>query len=213
MLIRFIKNRQRQTRVTFLVLMSTLILSACVSTTPKKKSFAPVAPQAQAEYQRAVRAMKSGRIKSAFKLFNSVSKKYPGFAGPQLNIGLLHLKRNHLEKAEKAFKRAIQINRDSAVGYNLLGVVYRRNGKFVEAKEAYKQAISKNAKYANAHLNLGVLYDLYMNDSKRALHHYEQYQEFNGRADKKVSNWILDIKRRTKTKKTSLITQPGVNHG
>ena len=213
MLIQFIKNRQKQTRALVLVVTSTLMLSACLSTTKTKESLPPVAPQAQAEYQRAVSAMKSGRIKSAFRLFNSISKKYPGFAGPQLNIGLLHLKRNNLNKAEKAFKRAIQINRDNAVGYNLLGVVYRRNGKFIEAKEAYKQAISKNAEYANAHLNLGVLYDLYMNDSKRALHHYEQYQVFKGSADKKVSNWILDIKRRVKSKKTSSITQTGVNLG
>ena len=213
MLIQFIKIKQKQTRVTILVLMCTLILSACVSTPQKEESLIPVAPQAQAEYQRAVNAMKSGQINNAFNLFNSISKKYPGFAGPQLNMGLLHLKRNNLDKAEKAFKQAIQINRDSAVGYNLLGVVYRRSGKFIEAKDAYQRAISKNAKYANAHLNLGVLYDLYMNDSKRALHHYEQYQEFNGSADKKVSNWILDIKRRSKTKKTSLITQTGVNYG
>ena len=157
--------------------------------------------------------MKSGRTKRAFNLFLSISKKYPAFSGHQLNIGLLHLKNNRLGKAEKAFKRAIQINRDNAVGYNLLGVVYRRSGKFSEAKEAYQQAISKNAKYANAHLNLGVLYDLYMNDIKRALHHYEQYQAFNGTADKKVAKWILDLKRRAKSTHTSTNTALGGNLG
>lgn len=204
MLTQFTKHYFKAAHNIILIIVSTLVLSACLSTAPKKENNIPVAPKAKAAYQRAVLAMKAGQQKRAIKLFNSISKKYPGFSGPQLNIGLMHLKRNRLAKAEKAFKRAIQINRDNAVGYNLLGVVYRRNGKFNEAKEAYQQALSKNAEYANAHLNLGVLYDLYMNDSKRALHHYEQYQVFHGSADKKVSNWILEIKRRTKTKQSSL---------
>lgn len=196
-----------------LAISCSALLNACVSTGTVKQNYGPVAPQAQADYQRAVFAMKSGKTKRAFNLFLSISKKYPGFSGPQLNIGLLHLKKNRLGKAEKAFKRAIQINRDNAIGYNLLGVVYRRSGKFSEAKEAYQQAISKDAEYANAHLNLGVLYDLYMNDIKRALHHYEQYQTFIGTADKKVSKWIIDLKRRAKSTHTSTNTSLGGDLG
>lgn len=201
------------TRNLIIALGCSILLNACVSTGTVKENAAPVAPQAQADYQRAVFAMKSGQSTRAFDLFASISKKYPGFAGPQLNIGLLHLKKNNLDKAEKAFKRAIQINRDNAVGYNLLGVVYRRSGKFIEAKEAYLLALSKNNEYANAHLNLGVLYDLYMNDINRALHHYQQYQTFNGTADKKVAKWILDLKRRAKSNHTSTKTSPGGNLG
>ncbi len=194
-------------------ILSAVLLSACLATTAEKRNDAPVAPQAQATYQRAVIAMKTGQTKRAFRLFNSISKKYPRFAGPQLNIGLMHLQKNRLKKAEAAFKQAIHINRDNAVGHNLLGVVYRRSGKFIEAKEAYEKALSKNSKYANAHLNLGILYDLYMDDLKRALHHYEQYQKFSAHADAKVAKWILDLKRRAKTTQTtSQQTQRG-NHG
>ncbi len=213
MLMLSIKNTPIPLRNILFAMASSVLLTACLATTPEKQSDAPVAPQAQAAYQRAVVAMKAGQTKRAFRLFNSISKKYPGFAGPQLNIGLMHLRKNRLKKAETAFKRAIHINRDNAVGHNLLGVVYRRSGKFIEAKEAYEKALSKNAKYANAHLNLGILYDLYMNDLKHALHHYEQYQKFSVRADTKVAKWILDLKRRAKTTQTtSQQTQRG-SHG
>ena len=211
MLTQFIKNINMSWRI-IIALSCSILLSAC-GTTISTNNNAPVAPQAKIDYQRAVVAMKSGKTKRAFNLFNSISKRYPGFSGPQLNIGLLYLKANKLEYAEKAFKRAIQINRDNAVGYNLLGVVYRRNGKFIEAKKSYIQALSKNSKYANAHLNLGVLYDLYLNDTERALHHFEQYQVFNGSADKKVTNWILELKRRAKSKQTSLQMLHGVKLG
>lgn len=208
MLTQFINSMTLTIRNILLVLSCSIFLSACSTTSPEIKNSAPVAPQAQADYTRAVLAMKAGQTRRAFKLFNSINKKYPGFSGPQLNIGLLHLKFNRMKKAENAFKRAIHINRDNAVAYNLLGVVYRRTGKFTEAKEAYQQALSKNSKYANAHLNLGILYDLYMNDINQALHHYEQYITHHGTADKKVSNWIIDLKRRAKTKHSSINTQP-----
>ncbi|VAW92170.1 hypothetical protein MNBD_GAMMA23-226 [hydrothermal vent metagenome] len=198
-----INNTIMPLRNILFALVNTVLLTACLATTSEKQSAAPVAPQAQAAYQRAVIAMKAGQSKRAFRLFNSISKKYPGFAGPQLNIGLMHLRKNRLKKAEVAFKRAIHINRDNAVGHNLLGVVYRHSGKFIEAKEAYQKALSKNSKYANAHLNLGILYDLYMDDLKRALHHYEQYQKFSKIADTKVAKWILDLKRRAKTAQTT----------
>ncbi len=196
-------NRTTPLRNILLALTSSVLLTACLATTPEKKNNTPVTPQAQATYQQAVIAMKAGKTKRAFRLFNSLSKKYPGFAGPQLNIGLMHLRKNRLKKAEAAFKRAIHINRDNAVGHNLLGVVYRRSGKFIEAKDAYEKALSKNSKYANAHLNLGILYDLYMDDLKRALHHYKQYQKFSARADTKVANWILDLQRRAKKIQTT----------
>lgn len=203
MLMPFINHKKMSLRNIAFAITGSVLLSACLATVPEQKNKAPVTPQAQAAYQRAVMAMKTGQTKRAFQLFNSVSKKYPGFAGPQLNIGLMYLKKNKLAKAEAAFKRAIYINRDNAVGYNLLGVVYRRSGKFIEAKEAYLTALSKDSTYANAHLNLGILYDLYMDDLKRALHHYEQYQKLSAQADKKVAKWILDLQRRAKTVQTS----------
>jgi len=213
MLMLFINNMKTPLRNIIFAITCTMLLTACFATTSEQKSNIPVAPQAEADYQRAVIAMKAGQTKRAFRLFNSISKKYPGFAGPQLNIGLMHLRKNHLSKAETAFKRAIHINRDNAVGHNLLGVVYRRSGKFIEAKEAYLKALSKNSEYANAHLNLGILYDLYMDDLKSALHHYEQYQKFSARADTKVTKWILDLKRRAKTTQTTSNQMQRGKHG
>ena len=204
----FIKSTNHITLKLLGSLLIFCLLSACQSI-PTDTNTRPVEPKALASYQKALLAMRSGQTKRALKLFNAINKKYPGFAGPQLNIGLMQLKNNNLSKAEKSFKKAIQINRDNAIGYNLLGVVYRRAGKFMQAKEQYLLAISKSPHYANAHLNLGVLYDIYMSDLNRALHHYIQYQKHSSAADSKVSKWILDLKRRTKSASIGANTTKG----
>lgn len=209
----FSKSKTTLINHLIMALSCSIMLNACVTTAPLKEAGAPVSPQAQADYERAVLAMKSGKTKQAFNLFDSISKKHPELSGPLLNIGLLYLQSNYLKLAEKSFKQAIQTNPDNALGYNFLGVVYRRSGKFIEARQAYEQAISRNAQYANAHLNLGILYDLYMNDINRALHHYEQYQTLNGSTDKQVANWILDLQRRAKVKHTGFNTLHGDANG
>lgn len=191
-------------KIKLLILATAITLtSACTTTSSSQKNYPAAPPEAQSYYDRAVKEMKSGNTNQAFQLFNAIYKKYPNFAGPQLNIGLMYLKKNKLTKAENAFKLAIKSNADNAISYNLLGVAYRRNGKFNEAKEAYLQAITKDEKYAKAHLNLGILYDIYLNDLKRAVHHYEQYQKFAQAADNKVAKWIVDLKRRTKAEQSS----------
>lgn len=207
MSIQFINLKNKQRFVLLFSLLPWFMLSACQTVTPGKKAQPVVTATTQASYQEAVRAMKSGHTRRALQLFNYIHKKFPGFAGPQLNIGLMYLKKNNLSKAEKAFKQAIKINRDNAIGYNLLGVVYRRSGKFNEAQEQYQLAIAKDPHYANAHLNLGVLYDLYMGDLKQAIYYYEKYQSLSKTADNQVSKWILDLKRRNKKTQTSKVIQ------
>lgn len=181
-------------------LLLCLGLAACASGPGPDKAEKPtsikVDPQAQAEFSQALAALKSGRDEDAQQLFTSMTKKYPGLAGPFTNLGLLYLKKGKWDEAKQAFLQATTVKPDDAVAYNHLGVAYRESGEFKQAKQAYETALKIKPDYADAHLNLGILLDVYLNDLASALNHYEQYQALTGSPDDNVAKWIVDLKRR-----------------
>jgi len=144
-------------------------------------------PEAQAQYQQALQAIKSGRDDDAMRLLSSMTRKYRGLAGPFTNLGLLYIKRGDYQEASQALLQATAARPDDAVAYNHLGVAYRHLGKFKQAQEAYEQALQLKPDYADAHLNLGILFDVYLNNLPQALEHYERYQALNGNPDNKVA--------------------------
>ncbi|MDZ7376521.1 MAG: tetratricopeptide repeat protein, partial [candidate division KSB1 bacterium] len=73
-------------------------------------------------------------------------------------LGLVFLKRNLLDDAVSAFKRALEIDPELVEGYNNLGYALLRQGAYQEAIEAFNTGIMKNEKYADLHFNLGVAY-------------------------------------------------------
>ena len=60
------------------------------------------------------------------------------------------------EKAERSFRRTIEINPTFASAYNNLGVTLQHQGKFDAAIEAYEQAISIKPNYVESYYNMGV---------------------------------------------------------
>jgi lipoprotein NlpI len=101
----------------------------------------------------------------------------------------------------EALNKAIKINPNRPDTYNQLGIVLRSAGQFKAARDAYEQALRFDSNYAYAHLNLGILYDLYLRDARKALDHYERYQNLLPVQDKQVSKWVVDLKRRTQKRK------------
>ena len=181
-------------------LLLCLGLAACASgpstETAEKTNTVKVDPKAQAEFNQALAALKSGRDDDAMRLLTGMTHNYPGLAGPFTNLGLLYIKKGKFEEAKQALLQATTVKPDDAVAYNHLGVVYRELGEFKQAQEAYLQALKFKPDYADAHLNIGILLDVYLNDLAQALTHYEQYQSLNGSPDDKVEKWIVDLKRR-----------------
>jgi tetratricopeptide (TPR) repeat protein len=177
----------------------TLLVSGCASTGSGSRSSAasnaPVSGAAARQYKSALSAMKKKNYQLALKKFKTLAVKYPSFAGPKANIGIIYSRKGKYKKAKKAFESAIAINSSNPVIYNELGVLYRRMGKFSESKDAYKKALSINSDYAYAHLNLGILYDLYLRKPGKALGHYQHYQKVV-KSDKLVNKWIAELKLR-----------------
>lgn len=155
-----------------------------------------VNPQTALQYERALTALKNGADDDALAQFKAITEKTPNLAGPFINIGLIHLKKNRYAEAELAFTQAAAANEDNPAAHTYLGVALREQGKFDKAGNAYEQALAADEKYPDAHLNAGILYDIYLNELGRALAHYEKYQSLTDNKDEQVAKWIADIKLR-----------------
>ncbi len=157
----------------------------------------PVVPERAAQqFAQALAMIEAGRLTDAELELEQLALAYPDFPGPYLNLGLLHERAGKLTDAEQAYQGALKRGMPSALAYTQLGVVYRKLGRFKDAETAYLDALKIDPDYAPAHLNLGVLCDLYLQQPARALAAFERYMELSGNSDKRVANWIAELKGR-----------------
>lgn len=150
-------------------------------------------------YTEAVASLKNGDTEQALELLIQVSTDAPDKPYVFTNLGLAYFKLEKLDLAEEAFQEAIIRSNKDAVAYNHLGILQRYKGQFEEARNQYQRAIRVDSDYALAHLNLGILFDLYLQDLKLALQHYQRYQALIDKEDSQVAGWIVDIQRRLKS--------------
>lgn len=158
----------------------------------------PVNSVLQQAYDQALAHLKAGREKEAEQALRALAQRAPELSGPQANLGMLYRRTGRTKEAIEALNRAIRLNPRRAAYYNELGILYRQEGKFDDAKQQYLKAIEADAEYALAHHNLAILYDLYLQDPKKALPHYQRYQQLLPKEDSMVSKWIIDLERRTR---------------
>lgn len=158
---------------------------------------APVVPErATLEFAQAVAMLDSGKLTDAELELKQLVLAYPELAAPSINLGLLYHRSNRFKEAADALQEAVKRDPTSALAQTELGLVYRRLGRFKEAEAAYTEALRIDPDYAPAHLNLGVLCDLFLQEPQRALAAFERYQQLSGNSDKRVANWIVELKGR-----------------
>lgn len=167
-----------------------------VSLNPYKANQDIVPKRVQAEFDKAVAAMRIKNWQQAEASLLRLSVDYPQFSGPWLNLGITYLSSNQLDKAEAAFRQAITVNSNNLEAYNQLAALKRSAGDFVAAEALYQQALAIWPQHAPSHLNLGVLYDLYMGNLDRAASHYQAYQGLQAEPDRRVAGWLMDMQRR-----------------
>lgn len=200
------------------LLLTALLLGACQSGPDKAPLPEPAAatsptveePAAELEpvdinqqyYAQALAWLKSGKTERAQNLLAQISNDAPDKPYVFTNLGLAYFKLQKLDLAEQTFKQAIALNSKDAVAHNHLGILLRQKGQFKEARTHYQRAIAIDSEYASAHLNLGILFDIYLQDLKQALRHYQKYQALVSEEDTQVAGWIVDIKRRLKSTTT-----------
>mgnify|MGYP001371975745 CR=1 FL=1 len=59
-----------------------------------------------------------------------------------------------------------------------------------------QQALAADPAHYRTHRNIAVLLDLYLWRPAEALQHFESYLSMSGTADRQVSGWIAELKRR-----------------
>lgn len=174
-----------------------------VETAPAEAATAAPEPEEvdfnQQFYQEAVASLKDGKTELALELLKQVSSDAPDKLYVFTNLGLAYFKLKQLDLAEQAFQEAIKRNDDDAVAHNHLGILHRQKGEFEAARKRYQRAIKIDSKYAPAYLNLGILFDIYLQDLKQALRHYQRYLALTSTENSQVSGWITDIERRLKS--------------
>ena len=157
----------------------------------------PVSPALQQAYDQALAHLRAGRDKEAEQALLALTRRAPELSGPHANLGVVYYRSGRTKEAIEALNRAIALNSRRAVYYNELGVIHRQEGKFDDARRAYRQALDVDPDYALAHLNIAILYDLYLQEPKQALPHYQRYQQLLPAEDKTVTKWIIELQRRT----------------
>jgi tetratricopeptide (TPR) repeat protein len=155
-----------------------------------------VPEQAVAAFSEALAAMASGDWLAAEIALEDLTRDYPAFPGPYVNLAILYRRDGRDGDARAALDAALAIAPDHPAANNELGILHRERGEFSEAEAAYRRAIEAEPGYALAHYNLGVLLDLYLKREAEALEQYEIYQSLAASADEEVGRWIVDLRRR-----------------
>lgn len=110
---------------------------------------------------------RTGNLKKAEEHYQAAIRLNPHqFPDAPYNYGLVLMKDGKLAEAEKAFRKALEINPSFADAHNNLGFLLERQGKLAEAIAEYKKAVEARPDFRQAHFNLG-----------RVLVNQQQYQE------------------------------------
>lgn len=148
-------------------------------------------------YGVALELMKNSDYATAILALRRFINEQPEYAGPYINLGIAYRHTGDTRAALNSFHKALELNPSSAPTYHQLAILYREQGDFKAALQAYKKALALNPDYALAHHNIGILYDLYLQQPKLALQHYQRFLELSDMDNKNVRRWVVDLKRRT----------------
>lgn len=164
---------------------------------PAAQTPAPVAPSsaAQKHFDAALDLMRRGRDEDAATAFFAMSRAYPDYTAPLLNLAIIRARAGRFDEAASALQQALERDPQNVTAANMLGVVYREAGRFEDARKAYERALSIDPRHADTHYNLGILYDLYLQQPRRALAHYELSRHY-GDDDAVIERWLADLKQR-----------------
>ena len=155
-----------------------------------------IAPAVAEQFSQAVRLLEAGDYAAARPILEKLVASEQTLAAPAVNLGMLHARESRWPDAEAALADGIRRDPQSAVAFNELAAVQREAGRFTDAEAAYRQALAADPQHYRTHRNFAVLLDLYLWRPAEALQHFEAYLSKSGTADRQVSGWIAELKRR-----------------
>lgn len=147
------------------------------------------------EYRKAITLLNNNKLDAAKEIFLTFKDERPELAGPYANLAIIELQKDNPEKSLNLVKIALTKNPKLSQALNLLAYLEQLNGEIRSAEKHYKEAININNDYAIAHYNIALLYDIYLQDIKSAIQHYERYMELIDNKDKNTKDWLEQLKR------------------
>jgi tetratricopeptide (TPR) repeat protein len=167
----------------------------------QKAEVAPSAPPAiaaatQQQFAEAVQKLEAGDHSGAQPILEKLVASEPTLAAPAVDLGILHAREKRWPEAEASLAEGIRRDPSSAVAMNELAAVQREAGRFKDAEATYQRALEADPQHFRTHRNFAVLLDLYLWRPAEALQHFEAYLSKSGTADRQVSGWIAELKRR-----------------
>ena len=166
------------------------------SAPPAPAPMPTIAPAVAEQFSQAVRLLESGDYAAARPILEKLVASEQTLAAPAVNLGMLHARESRWPDAEAALAEGIRRDPQSAVAFNELAAVQREAGRFTDAESAYRLALAADPQHYRTHRNFAVLLDLYLWRPAEALQHCEAYLSKSGTADRQVSGWIAELKRR-----------------
>jgi len=95
--------------------------------------------------------------KDSKELLKKAIKINPNDALAHNNLGIVLVKLNRYDEAEKEYREAINLDRNLGLAHNNLGNLLHDLNRYNEAEKEYREAIKLNRNDADAHYNLGNL--------------------------------------------------------
>ncbi len=92
------------------------------------------------------------------------------------NLGVAYYQKGDYERAEEAFRQALEINPSLVYAHNELGKLLLKTGRTSEAIASFRLAVEGLDTYDEAHYNLGVAY-LKQGDTERACEEFRRVVE------------------------------------
>lgn len=109
-------------------------------------------------YHHAVATRETGRTDESTEMMVQLAQKYPQFAPLQQRLGEALLQTGDLPGAETAYRRVIQLEPRSGLGYAGLGNALLRAGRTAAAIEALERAVERDPSYREARYLMGMAY-------------------------------------------------------
>lgn len=101
---------------------------------------------------------KSGELDRAFTIQQLVAHSTSALAGDHYNLGVLCALAGRNAEAEKAYRKAVEVDPKDALAWSNLGSVLGAAGRKAEAEDAWRRAVEADPKHAVAWTNLGNLF-------------------------------------------------------
>ncbi len=116
---------------------------------------------------------------AAIRAYEAIIAEDPSHIDARINLGRLLHESGRYDRAERAYREALEVCGDDAVLYFNLAVLLDERARVRESMQAYEAALRVDPEMADAHYNLSLLYKK-IGRAKDALRHMGEFRRLDG---------------------------------